>query len=205
MFEKYEKEALTELPRDRFEISIWKKLKVYRDIHIQFNNAYYSVPCEYRGEYVWARGTASQIAIFIDNKLIAAHFVTGKGQRSTTDKHYPPDKIRYMRWDTSYCEQKAENIGENTTIVLKKLLFEEPIRNLRSAQNILRLGDTHGAEKLERACTRAVFFKNYTYSGIKNIIIKNINESNPIAFEIPEIKLDSSLARNIQKILKGGI
>lgn len=47
LFNKYEKEALTKLNHERFEIPVWKQLKVYRDIHIQFDKGYYSIPYEY--------------------------------------------------------------------------------------------------------------------------------------------------------------
>ena len=135
LFEKYEKAALKPLPRDRFEITLWKDLKVARDIHVQCNYAYYSAPCELRGEQVQVRITSTQIAIFHENKLVAVHFPAPPGKRKTNHEHYPPDKQRFMKWDTDYCLTLAEKTGKNTFIVIQKLLQQEPIRYLRSAQN----------------------------------------------------------------------
>lgn len=202
LFEKYEQSALLPLNRERFEISVWKQLKVYRDIHIQFDNAYYSVPCELRGEHVWARKTASQVVIYHENTVVSVHFPVGKGKRSTKKEHYPPDAFRYMQWDSSYCLRKAEEHGAHTTAVVRRMLFEEPIRNLRSAQNIIRMSDRYGSDKLERACERAVLFGNYTYHGIKNILKQNLEDDTQSLYHTEVKKLDSTFARNIHEILK---
>ena len=201
LFEKYEKNALKPLPRDRFEITLWKDLKVARDIHVQCDYAYYSVPCELRGEQVQVRMTSTQIAIFHDNKLVAVHFPAPRGTRRTNDDHYPSDKRKFMKWDTDYCLALAEKTGTNTLAVIRKLLQQEPIRNLRSAQNILRKSEKFGADKLEAACACAVYFGNYTYHGIKNILEKDLNTIAYTSQESEHKKLDTTYARDINQIL----
>lgn len=202
LFELYERGALNALPRDRFEISIWKDLKVCRDIHVQFNYGYYSVPYELRGEQVLARKTSSQIAIYHENKLVGLHFPVSPGKRSTKAEHYPPDKRRFMKWDTDYCLEQAKIAGENTHGVIRKLLQDEPIRNLRSAQNILRKAEKYGIERLEEACRRAVFFGNYTYYGIKNILEKELDTAAILSGESENKNLDASFARDINELLR---
>ncbi len=202
LFEKYERNVLQVIPKDRFEIPVWKKLKVGRDIHVQFDRAYYSAPHELRGEYVLVRKTDSQLAIFNDNNLVAIHFPALPGKRRTSDEHYPPDKIKYMKWDTDYCLKKSKEIGENTFLVTHKLLIEEPIRNLRTAQNIIRMSKKYGMTRLEEACRCAVFYGNYTYGGIKNILEKEIDMNLHLPFEVIPKKLDTSYARNIKQLLE---
>lgn len=201
LFDKYEKDALRPLPHDRCEITLWKDLKVGRDIHVQCNYSYYSVPCELRGEQVQVRITSSQIAIFHANKLVSVHFPASRGKRSTNYDHYPPEKRTFMKWDTDYCISVAERTGENTLAVIQKLLQQEPIRNLRSAQNILRKAEKYGADKLEDACTCAVHFGNYTYHGIKNILEKDLDTAALTSSKTTHKKLDSSLARDINHII----
>jgi len=201
LFDKYEEEALRSLPHDRFEITLWKDLKVGRDIHVQCNQAYYSVPCELRGEQVQVRITSSQIAVFHNNKIVAVHYPALKGKRRTNYDHYPPDKNRYMKWDTDYCISLAEKTGKNTLIVIQKLLHHEPIRSLRSAQNILRKAEKYGTDKLEDACTRAVHFGNYTYHGIKNILEKDLDTTACVPTEPEQKKLDATYARDINQLL----
>jgi hypothetical protein len=97
LFHTYEKQALTALHPDRFEIPVYKEPKVYRDIHIQLDKAYFSVPFECRGERVLARKTDSQVAVFNDAyELIAVHPPVGPEKLSTRMEHYPPDECNYM-------------------------------------------------------------------------------------------------------------
>ena len=201
LFEAYEKSALKPVSLLRFEIPIWKHLKVDRDIHIQFDRSYYSAPHELRGEHVWARKTVSQLAIFHENELISLHFPAQPGERRTKKEHYPPDKTRYMEWDTSHCMKCAGEIGDATLHMVNKLLNEEPIRNLRSAQNIIRLENKYTREKLDDAARHAVSFGNFTYHAVKNILEKDldtkINETENK--QIPN--LDASYARDLTELL----
>ncbi len=201
LFDVYEKGQLSPVSPLRFEISIWKKLKVYRDIHIQFDNAYYSAPHELRGEYVWARKTLSQVAIFHENQLVSVHFPAQPGVRRTKKEHYPPDKTRYMAWDTTYCLKRAEEIGDATHHMVNKLLNEEPIRNLRSAQNIIRLEKKYAREKLDDAIRHAISFGNFTYRTVKNILENDLDTKFDEAEKIPSQNLDASYARDLTQLL----
>lgn len=203
LFYTYEKQVLTALNPDRFEIPVYKEPKVYRDIHIQLDKAYYSVPCEYRGQRVLARKTESQVAIFNDAyELIAVHMPGSPGKRRTKMEHYPPDEFNYMKYDSHYCMDKALEIGENTLLVVDELLHGGVIRNLRSAQNIIRMKKKYGKTRLESACKRAVYFKNYTYAGIKSILEKELDKQLFLFDdEHPDKKLNHGYARNIKEIL----
>lgn len=201
LFEAYEQKALKELTANRFEIPVYKELKVYRDIHIQFDKAYYSIPYELRGVYVLARKTESQVAIFYENKLVAVHIPAQIGKRRTNFNHYPPDKGKYMRYDSDYCLKKAKEIGENVLAVVKNMLNEEVIRNLRNAQNIIRLSNKYGKGRVEKACERAVFFNNYSYFGIKRILTQELDKQEYIFSEDSKAKLNAHYARNIKELL----
>ena len=201
LFEKFEKSALMILPQNRCEIPLWKDLKVGRDTHIQFDCAYYSVPYEYTGEYVNVRKTSSQIAVFHENKLIAVHFPREKGKRSTKYEHYPSYKHKYIKWDSDYCISMAESTGENTLQLIRKMLNEEPLRNLKGAQKILGMSEKFGTDKLEKACKFSIQFGNYTYQSINNILEKNLNISNHDETDITHVKLDDTFARDITKLL----
>lgn len=203
LFDTYEKQALTALNPDRFEIPVYKEPKVYRDIHIQVDKAYYSVPCEYRGQRVLARKTDTQVAVFNDAyELIAVHMPGNPGKRRTKMEHYPPDEFNYMKYDSHYCMDKALEIGENTLSVVDELLHGGVIRNLRSAQNIIRMQKKYGKARLEAACWRAVYFKNYTYAGIKNILEKELDKQSFLFDEeYPEKELNTGYARNIKAML----
>ncbi len=200
LFVAFEKTALLLLNIERFEIPIYKTLKVGRDTHIQFDKAYYSTPHTLRGKYVEARKTESQIAIFYDNELVAVHFPIHAGKRRTNKDHYPPEMGKYMEWDTEYCLLEASKVGINTTRIVHSLLNEEAIRNLRSAQNIIRLQKKYSAQRLEAACTRAVYFGNYNYHSIKSILEKELDEQDDI-FSPPVNHLSQTYARTIDELI----
>jgi transposase len=205
LFNLYEKKKLTSVNQDRYEISCWKELKVHKDIHVNFNYSYYSVPYEYKGSHVWCRGTKSKIEIFsADQEKIAEHLIVRKGKRQTNFDHYPPDKTQYMQYDTDYCKKQARLIGKNTYQLIKTILDEEPIRNLRGAQYILWLNKKYPDYRIEKACQRAIHFGSYSYGSIKNILEKRLDEQKLI-FEIDDqdsTKLDDSYKRNLSNYLK---
>jgi len=201
LFDLYERQALKPVPSLRFEISVWKHLKVYRDTHIQFDKAYYSVPCELRGKDVWARKTSSQITVFHDNSLVSVHYPVNPGQRSTKKEHYPDDKFQYMEWDTNYCMTKAAKIGDAVFHLVNRLLNEEPIRNLRAAQNIIRLETKYGQKNLEAAVKCAVSFNNFTYGAVKTILQKNLNTEIHNEGDESVKSLDSTYARDLGELL----
>ncbi|MBU1077918.1 MAG: IS21 family transposase [Spirochaetes bacterium] len=200
LFQRFEQQELLLLRRERFEIPVWKHLKVYRDIHIQFDKAYYSVPSDLRGQYVEARKTESQLAIFFEHELKAVHRPMPAGKRSTNKDHYPPDMGSYMKEDTDYCLREAGKVGVYTRQVVTVLLNEEAIRNLRGAQNILRLQKKYGRQRLEAACGRAAFFCNYSYGGIKNILEKELDIHDRVMTE-KDTKLCSLYARDLAEYL----
>lgn len=204
LFSLYEKEALRPVRSERFEIPVYKRLKVYRDIHIQCAYAYYSVPYRLRGKYVTARKTDSQVAIFENEiDLVAVHTTVPPGKRQTNMSHYPPDEDNYMRNDSNYCLQQAEAIGEYTHTVTKELLQGGPIRNLRSAQNIVRMAKKYSRHRLEEACKRAVFFNNYSYGSIKAILEKEIDKQGLLYEEKAlQKQLNAYYAYDIKDFLK---
>jgi len=203
LFIEFEKKKLKTLTLYRYEISYWKELKVHKDIHVNFDYSYYSAPYEYRGCYLWCRGTKYKIEIFntYDEK-IAEHRRVLKGKRSTNYDHYPPDKVKYMKSTTDWCKKCANEVGKNTLKLITILLDQEPIRNLRGAQHILWLIPKYSSYRLEKACERALYFVNYTYQGVKNILEKELDKQLLLFAEEHQQKLDDTFARDITQLLK---
>jgi hypothetical protein len=72
----------------------------------------------------------------------------------------------------SYCRKKASEIGPHTEALIREILSEHAMRNLRKAQALLRLAEKHGQLSMEAAAQRALFFGNFHYRGIKTILEK---------------------------------
>jgi hypothetical protein len=62
------------------------------------------------------------------------------------------------------------SLGPATSQVVESLLAERPLDRLRAVQAILRLEDSVGAERLEAACARALYFGDIRYRRIKQIL-----------------------------------
>ncbi len=205
LFLLHEKDALVPLPIECFEIPVYKELTVYNDHHIQFNNAYYSAPYELRKQKVIARKTQTTLCIFHENKLVAVHIPTSKGQRRTNEAHYPPNMFKYMQYDSDYCLKKAKEIGSNLFALIKFLLEENPIKNLRGAQNIIRLEEKYTGARLELAAARAILYGNYTYYGVKQILEKKLENEGNLFEEKPVKKLNDDYARDLSEILQKAV
>lgn len=200
LFLEYEKDTLLPLPEVRFETPLWKTLKVGKDIHIQFDKSYYSVPHSLIGSYVEVRKTQSQLTVFYDNELVAVHYSVSEGKRRTNKDHYPAESGKYIYQDSDYCISEALKIGFYTAKVVKTLLEEEALRNLRGAQKIINLKENYSNERIEKACLRSSSFGNNTYASIKTILENELDRHSGNNF-LPEKVLSFGYARNIDEII----
>ena len=65
---------------------------------------------------------------------------------------------------------------------------------LRAAQGVIRLKKKYGAERLEKACFRAMAFNSASYKAIKAILEKKLDE---------EALLDDTAPANLSSIYRG--
>jgi len=83
-FQQVERATLLPLPPTPFELATWKQVKLHRDCHVQFDQAYYSAPFRYVGQTLWIRGDARTVRLYADYTLVATHpRATMPGQRAT--------------------------------------------------------------------------------------------------------------------------
>ena len=205
VFSAYEKDKLLPMDKEVFETPLYKELTVHTDSHIQFEQAYYSVPYELREQRVLARKTEAQLCVFYENKLVALHQSAKKGQRRTNKDHYPPNMFRYMQYDEEYCMEKAGEIGSGVLKLISSLLKENTVKNLRGAQNILRLEEKYTRQKLEKAVTRALYYGNYTYQGVKEILEKGLENETDFEEGTPKKELSKGYARDLKEIIKEAV
>lgn len=171
VFQKDEISCLKPLPAEPFERPLWRDCKVHPDHHIVFDRSYYSLPTRYIGKEVWARGGRRLVHIFLDAELIKTHgrsFVPGTFVTDPAD--YPPEKLAYLMPAPTYCRKQASEIGPQTEALIRKILGDHAMRNLRKAQAVLRLAQKYGNASMEAAAERSLFFGNLRYRSIKNIL-----------------------------------
>ena len=167
-----EQPHLRPLPTRPFELSEWRSAKVHPDCHIQVEKNFYSVPFVYVGQTVRVRRTEKLIEVFHeDGQSIAAHSrLTGLGEFSTFDAHYPEAKVSVARFEVRHATEQANRLGPHVAELVAALLSgEHPLRHLRRVQGILRLARTYPMtpEALDHACHQAVLFKKTRLAYVK--------------------------------------
>jgi transposase len=171
LFSQQEQAALLPLPPEPFTLCEIKPVKVHIDCHVTIAGSYYSVPFRYVGQTLDAHIGERVVQLFSAQQLIASHERSLKpGTWHTRLEHYPADKAAYLERTPTRCREIAARLGPATSQVVETLLAERPLDRLRSAQGILRLQESVGAQRLEAACARALHFDAVSYREIKAIL-----------------------------------
>ena len=171
VFLKEEAPCLGPLPPEPFECPLWKECTVHPDHHVVFDKSYYSLPTRFIGKKVWVRG-ARLVRVFLDGDHIRAE---RPGTWVTDPTDYPPEKLAYLMATPSFCREKASQIGPHTQTLVRRILSEHAMRNLRKVQAILRLAEKYGSERMEAASQRSLVFDNLRYRSIKTILERGLD------------------------------
>lgn len=173
LFKEKEKDKLLKLPESNFLIPSVGTRKVFHDCHVYVDYNYYSVPFEYVGKTVEVEASDNFVKIFYKYNQIAMHKrLSGKGEFSTYDSHYPKYK-NYL--STEYQEQyqmKMRNIGSNAEQMFLSILEKSKNEWTRPVSGILSLRKKYPNEIIDKACKRALLYDVYNYKKIKNICEK---------------------------------
>lgn len=173
VFEEEERGELLSLPRDVYELVVWREVTVHRDSHLFFDRRLYSVPWKYLHEKVWVRATPSTVQIHHGEKRIATHRRRGEDKRSTQDGHLPKGREHLRHRSRQYWLEKADLIGEEVGEYVRAIFdSDDVLLQLRKVQSIVRHLQQFPHHRARRACRRAHFYGNYTYQGIKQILHK---------------------------------
>jgi len=161
-FLEEEKDYLQTLPKERYELAVWKKLTPGFNYHIEVEKNFYSVPYEYIKQEVDVRLTAATVEVFYNNLRVCSHpRVHGRaGQYRTIPEHMPEKHKTYTEWNAERFLSWAESIGENTRTVISAVLSSHKIeqQGYRACIGVLKLADKHGAKRLEAACEKALYY-----------------------------------------------
>lgn len=176
-FAAVEQSLLSALPAVPPEAACWAKVKVHRDAHVQFRKALYSVPYRRVGQILWLKATATTVRLYADHTLVATHpRLFRAGQRATVRDHMPPEAVAHLMQDPQWCRRRAEAIGPACQALIEHLFADRVLENLRGAQGLIRLAKTHGQERLEAACRRALDFGNPRYRTVKTILDRGLDQ-----------------------------
>lgn len=186
LFEKIEKGALRPLPAERYCISLWKKVRVGPDYHVEFQKHYYSVPYRLVSQELYLRATAQIVELFLKSKSVASHVRCHHLGHSTTNEHMPKSHQEFRNWTPERLVAWARKSGESTAEVAEAILQarHHPQQGFRSCLGLTGLGKRYGDTRLEAACTRALSINSPTYSSVKSILCTSL-DLRPLVEEKP--------------------
>ncbi len=175
VFLEEEKPMLLPLPATPYELATWKIATVQFNYHISVDKMHYSVPYEYIKHKVDVRVTRNVIEVFYKNLRICSHpRLHGRpGQYNTIPEHMPEDHQKYTQWNASRFVSWAENVGPNTTVVVKAILSSHKVeqQGYRSCMSLLKLADKYSVTRLEAACSKALSYTpTPSFRSIKTIL-----------------------------------
>jgi len=184
LFDAEEKSVLLALPRHPFELARWSTAVVNPDIHIKVGRALYSVPWRFIGKRVDARTGARSVEVFLDGVLIKTHPRIERGKQ-TDYADYPPEKIAFFMRTPVWCRRRALELGEAVAEVVGIIMEVNALYRLRQAQGVVRLADTHGEERLEAACRRALRVGDPSYKTVKGILVAGTEHDGAEQTDVP--------------------
>lgn len=174
IFEAEEKDSLLPLPILQYKSYEEKEATVWRDFHIQFDCAFYSVPVQYVGRKVTVKATNDTVRIYDKDKLIAEHRrAIRKWQRSTKEEHIPG---KGTNLNGAYSSDEligwAEKFGPFTVQWVKAELgrFEFEVQSYRPITSVLRMLNRYDPATAEKASEAALAAYAFTVKGYKSIL-----------------------------------
>jgi len=202
-FEALETDALKPLPPARWEPVVWKRARVHPDVHVEFERRLYSVPFRLMGQEVWIRARGKTIDIYFEDEQVATHR-RSESRYNTNEAHLPEGRRDLRHRSRQWWQEKADGISPIVGAYIEEVFESDDVLNqLRAVQSIVGYLAQYPIERAESACRRASLYGNYSYRGIKRILIEGL-DLEPVGPEPVFIhgKLeDPRFARSMDEIL----
>ena len=163
--------ALKSLPALSYEPETYSEGLVRKDGHVRFENRYYSLAENFIGEKVVILGTASQVSIYHQGKLIEVHNRVTDPNRSKSTKleHLKPWE-RAMQDDSIYL-QRARSIGPDVERFVAALLRQGlGFIDTRKVWGVLSFDKTYPKERINEACRQALDLGSLSYRVVRDLL-----------------------------------
>ena len=182
LFEEIEASELMPLPQKRYEIKGYHMATVSKTSHVWFgiDRHYYSAPYQYLNKKVQIIYTKTMVEIYHNHERIASHPRDKQLNGYTTIAEHMPSTHQFVaEWNPDKFINWAHDIGEPTEELIRKVLQTKrhPEQGYKSCAGILSYGRKVGNNRLNSACSRAMYYNSYSYRTIKNIIDKGLDKT----------------------------
>jgi len=187
-FTEHEKPLLRPLPTRSFQLKKTVQAKVQRNYHVFLGERknFYSVPFQYVGKKATVVYSRATVEVFIGTDRVATHtrLHASDRYRYQTDPTHPPKSHTEWRktegYDAAYFHSWAAKIGPATEWAISQILLTKihEAQTYQACRGTLSLAKKYGDERLENACLRCQGAGKATYSMLRNILEKNLDQQN---------------------------
>jgi transposase len=197
-FVEFEKQHLSPLPAEAYQIKYYNRAKVQKMgyVYLSEGKNYYSVPYRYIGNDVEIQHTIDTVEIYYKKERIATHAKSYRGGSYTTNKdHLSSTHLYYQSWSREFFVKMAAAIGINTASYVEKLIDQQPYPEIgfKRSQGIIAMKHQYPKERVEAACKKALQYDICSFKIIDNILKNNADlEPQPQQIE-HDIKPHSNL------------
>jgi transposase len=190
LFERIEQAALSPLPAERFECSVWKEVRVNIDYHVEVDHHMYSAPHHLLHEKLDARSTATTVELFLRGERITSHARSYvRGGHTTKPEHMPSSHRKHAEWTPSRLIAWGATIGASTALLMERIIAvrHHPEHGYRSCLGILRLSKRYGEARLEAACARALRVNALSYAHVASTLKHGLDQQPLLDNESPAV------------------
>lgn len=162
---------LKALPVNEYQVASYKTATVWSDGHVNFENIYYSVPHQYRGERVDIKATDKFVEIYFASERIAIH---SRSRRSncalvTDTSHLPDNAKAYLESTPQNILSQSKFLSPELSNLIEDMFKENVIGHLRRAQGLVRVARVE-IENLGHEAARASIRKSVESMRVYNKI-----------------------------------
>lgn len=181
MFNEIEKQELSELPIERYEIKQLAFATVMQNGHVLLgkDKHYYSVPYQHIRKKVKIMYTTDKVEIYHKYLRIAIHKRNMRPYNYTTVKEHLATTHQFItEWTPQRFINWAASIDEDVKQYITNLLEikQHPEQAYKSCMGVLSYAKKVGNERLSKACRRALDHDTYNYKIIQNILENGLDK-----------------------------
>ncbi len=184
------------LPDEPFQFYTWLTCRVGVDYCVQVDKHYYSVPHIHAREQVGVRLYEKTVEVFLEGERIALHPRNRKPFAHTIQPEHMPERHRkHLAWTPHRLLTWAEKTGPNTAAVVKAILASKPYVEMgfRPALGVMRLSESHGAEKMETVCAYALPRRLFRVAQLTQLLKMEAGRPPLFAEDAPKVVVHNNL------------
>jgi len=174
-FESLDKPALSPLPRQPYQYTDIKTVKVNIDYHVQYDQHIYSVPHHLVGEKLELHAKDQLIEIYFHHQRVTSHARQYHPGTTTVTGHMPTRHQKHHQWTADRLMNWAKDIGDEVLRWVKTQIDNKRHEQqaYRVCLGLLNLSRQYPASRLNKACAIANQKQLYRLKQIKSILQSN--------------------------------